>query len=74
MAAKELGIDLSNSFFIGDAICDVEAALAAGCVPLFVQTGLGNEQFDNLKEKGLSTVKIFRDLGQAVDFLLTFDK
>ena len=30
-AAKELGIDLGASYFVGDALADVEAGKAAGC-------------------------------------------
>ena len=50
-AAQELDLDLSCSYFIGDAVSDVEAALAAGCTPLFVQTGLGSDQIARLAEK-----------------------
>ena len=69
-AALELDLDLSRSYFIGDAISDVEAALAAGCMPLFVQTGLGSEQYERLVEKGLDHIRLFPDLMGAVDFIL----
>jgi D-sedoheptulose 7-phosphate isomerase len=34
--ARELGLDLAASFYIGDAITDIRAALAAGCRPIFI--------------------------------------
>ncbi|HID24181.1 MAG TPA: D-glycero-beta-D-manno-heptose 1,7-bisphosphate 7-phosphatase, partial [Planctomycetaceae bacterium] len=43
-AARELSIDLSRSYLIGDAVSDIEAALAVGCTPIFVLTGRGQEQ------------------------------
>jgi D-glycero-D-manno-heptose 1,7-bisphosphate phosphatase len=39
-AAADLGIDCAASLLIGDAATDVQAALAAGVRPIFVQTGL----------------------------------
>jgi D-glycero-D-manno-heptose 1,7-bisphosphate phosphatase len=73
-AARELDIDLARSFFIGDAISDVEAALAAGCTPLFVQTGLGGEQLARLKENGHAQVQIFQGLREVTNYILEVDK
>lgn len=42
------GIDLSQSFFIGDALSDIECAINAGCQPLLLLTGRGKETFDLL--------------------------
>jgi D-glycero-D-manno-heptose 1,7-bisphosphate phosphatase len=39
-AAEEMKIDLSNSYMVGDSEKDLLAAAAAGCHPIFVQTGL----------------------------------
>ena len=35
-AAEENGIDLGNSFFVGDALVDVKAGRAAGCRTIFL--------------------------------------
>ena len=35
-AAAELGIDLSHSFFVGDALTDMQAARSAGCTPILL--------------------------------------
>jgi len=43
-ASKDLGIGLSDSFFIGDKTSDMKAANAAGCTAILVTTGHGTEQ------------------------------
>jgi D-glycero-D-manno-heptose 1,7-bisphosphate phosphatase len=40
-AARELKIDLSQSFVVGDKISDLEAGLAVGCRGVLVRTGYG---------------------------------
>src|SRR3989344_851619 len=45
-AARELGIDLGDSFFLGDKAGDVEAGEAAGCKTILYLHG------DDLPEKG----------------------
>jgi D-glycero-D-manno-heptose 1,7-bisphosphate phosphatase len=42
-AARELGIDLSRSWMIGDKLCDASAGEAAGCRTLLVRTGHGRD-------------------------------
>jgi len=43
-AADELGIDLANSWMVGDKRADMEAGLAAGCRAILVKTGYGAEE------------------------------
>ncbi len=43
-AAAELGIDLSRSVMVGDALTDLQAGKAAGCHPFLVLTGRGFKQ------------------------------
>jgi D-glycero-D-manno-heptose 1,7-bisphosphate phosphatase len=49
-AAERYGIDLPNTWFVGDSMCDVQAALVAGCRPALVRTGkpLNDRQSDNI--------------------------
>jgi len=69
-AAKDLGLDLANSYFVGDAVSDVEAAFAAGCQPIYVLTGLGQDQLPILRKRGYDgRVPIVRDLVEAVQLL-----
>lgn len=65
-AAAEHGIDLARSYFIGDTVGDVEAAIAAGCAPILVLTGLGGEQGAAMRQRGYEHVPVVRDLAEAV--------
>jgi len=67
-AAEKLGIDLSRSFFIGDAISDMEAALNVGCQPVFVLTGRGSEQLAVVIQRGYENkVHVVENLASAVN-------
>ena len=41
-AAKKYAINLSQSFFVGDAPSDIECALNAGCEPILITSRLSN--------------------------------
>jgi len=69
-AARDLQIDLSHSYFVGDAVTDVEAALAAGCSPVFVLTGRGQEERPLLEQRGYHHVPVVRDFAEAVGLIL----
>jgi len=66
-AAKRFGIDLTNSIMIGDKLVDVEAAVAAGCMPILVRTGYGA-----LQEKEMPPgIQIYDDLKAAAESIVT---
>ena len=46
-AARDLNLDLSRSYVIGDRYRDVEAGHAAGARGVMVLTGLGREEYEN---------------------------
>ena len=48
--AQNHDIDLSQSFFIGDALSDIECAINAQCQPVLLLTGRGKETLDLLSE------------------------
>lgn len=68
-AAADLSIDLSHSYLVGDAVTDVQAALAVGCQPLMVRTGRGESQLDRLRSDGYEHVPVVADLAAAVDWI-----
>lgn len=68
-AARDLGIRLEDSYLIGDALTDVEAALAAGCQPMLVRTGRGALYAEQVLRR-YPEVPIFQDLFEAVSWIL----
>jgi D-glycero-D-manno-heptose 1,7-bisphosphate phosphatase len=65
-AAAQLGLDLARSVFVGDAVSDVQAALAAGCRPILVRTGRGRAAQAQLAgAAGYEGVAVVEDLGAA---------
>lgn len=53
--------------FVGDKVSDVEAAVAAGARPIFVQTSNRKADLQRLQQLG---AEVHRDLASAVDALL----
>lgn len=72
-AAEQLGIDLASSYLVGDALCDMQAALAARCAPLLVLTGRGMEELAGAQEAGVVDFIHFSDLSQVADFILAME-
>jgi histidinol-phosphate phosphatase family protein len=68
-AAQQLGLDLTRSIIIGDAVSDVEAAREAGCASIFVLTGRGSRELPKLLAKGFNDVPVVEDLAQAVELV-----
>lgn len=67
--ASEYQINLAETFFIGDAKTDVEAAIKAKAKPLFLLSGRGKNMLANHPE--LAHVPQFNDLSHAVSFILS---
>ena len=66
-AAREFGIDLSQSFVIGDKISDIEAGHRAGCKAILLG---GEDSLKNEKEIALLSEHIASDLCEAVEWLM----
>lgn len=64
-AARDLGIDLSRSWMVGDKQVDVEAGIAAGCRPVLVLTGYGADACPQVP----STVPRCPDLAAAAELI-----
>jgi D-glycero-D-manno-heptose 1,7-bisphosphate phosphatase len=69
-AASEMGLDLTRSFFVGDAESDVRAAQAAGCRPVLVKTGRGFGQMARLRQSNVVGYYLADDLAEAVNWIL----
>ncbi len=72
-AAQDFNIDLKQSILIGDNLSDIQAGYAAGVGQVvLVRTGLGVESATKLQTTGLSEVRIYNDLAQALADLVKF--
>ena len=69
-AASEMGLDLTRSFFVGDAESDVRAAQAVGCRPVLVKTGRGFGQMARLRQSNVVGYYLADDLADAVKWIL----
>ncbi|MFZ4775228.1 MAG: D-glycero-alpha-D-manno-heptose-1,7-bisphosphate 7-phosphatase [Terrimicrobiaceae bacterium] len=63
-AARDLGIDLSKSWMVGDKDIDIECGRSAGCHTILVRTGYGS------LHAGCKPEHIVDDIGGAIAFIL----
>ena len=64
-AARDLGIDLSRSWFVGDKDIDVQCGLAAGTRAVIVRTGHGGAA------DAADAHFVAKDIASAADFILS---
>lgn len=69
-AARELGIDLSKSWVVGDKISDLEAGHAVGCRIVLVRTGYGLESEEMLAHLEFRPDYIANDVLDASQWIL----
>ena len=69
-ARDELGLDLNESYLIGDSTEDVRAGLAVGCTTLLVLTGRGRQALLNLQEVDGAQPIVVENLADAVNTIL----
>ncbi len=75
MACKDLNIDLSLSYVIGDMCDDIELAKNAGIKGIMVKTGYGMGEIEyRLPKRNLKPDYIADDLFSAVKWILENDK
>ena len=70
-AAKEMGLDLSRSFLVGDRWSDINCAERAGCASVLVLTryGLGDFQYIGPAQQ-IQPTHVAENLSKAVDYIL----
>jgi len=61
-AAAERGVDLARSVLVGDDLRDLQAARAAGVLPVLVRTGKGRDAESRLVAAGLDDVQVVDDV------------
>lgn len=69
-AAREHGIDLGRSYFVGDKCSDVELGINAGGKSVLVLTGFGKEERRLLEGRGIRPDRIFDGLPEAADWII----
>ncbi len=69
-AAQMLGIDLNNSYMIGDACTDIQAGQAVGCRSFLVLTGRGMTQLPETFRQATTIFYVMSNFGVAVKHIL----
>ncbi|RIK39974.1 MAG: D-glycero-beta-D-manno-heptose-1,7-bisphosphate 7-phosphatase [Chloroflexi bacterium] len=72
-AAAAFGFALADTIFIGDALTDYQAAMAAGCRPLLVRSGRQGAQLSTLLGNDVA-VTIVHDLAAAARHIMLNDR
>lgn len=67
-ASEKYSIDLSQSYFIGDAISDVECAINAGCHPIFLLSSRTLADAQTLSHRSES-IEIVNELIETIKFI-----
>jgi len=70
MAARELGLDLSQSYLVGDAETDMRVGRAVGCRRYMVLTGRGRQQLIRCWLHGERGFTVTPNLGAAANAIL----
>jgi D-glycero-D-manno-heptose 1,7-bisphosphate phosphatase len=73
-AQNDFHIDFEQSFLIGDAASDIDAAQKVGARGILVLTGRGKHQLQIMQSSGFRDFLVAPDLNAAVDLILTMEK
>ena len=68
-AAKDLNIDLASSYFVGDAVSDIECGKNAGLKTILVKTGYGEDSFSILKKQNNFPTFVAQNINDVRDFI-----
>ena len=73
-AQRDLRIDLSACFFVGDKRTDVEAGKAAGLKTILIASGREDGSLSKEEVGFIQPSFVARNLGEAVDIILNFNE
>lgn len=73
-AAKELNIDIKNSYMVGDKEEDILFGLNIEAKSILVLTGFGQESLPKLEKKGITPAYVAQNLLDAVNWILGKEK
>jgi D-glycero-D-manno-heptose 1,7-bisphosphate phosphatase len=72
--AKRLKYNLKDVYAVGDSLRDIQAAAAAGAMPILVETGKGLKTIEEMSDPDyglvINSTPTFKDLSSFVDDLL----
>jgi D-glycero-D-manno-heptose 1,7-bisphosphate phosphatase len=74
IAAREHGIDLARSYFVGDKMSDILLGKNAGGKTILVLTGYGEGERRRMNDEGVSPDMVVRGLAEAADWILLNSK
>jgi len=78
----EFNTSAEGSYFVGDSLRDLQAAVTKGCKPILVKTGNGAKTLAQLADVNLQTdapqlsteqLRVVNDLAAAADFIIAND-
>jgi D-glycero-D-manno-heptose 1,7-bisphosphate phosphatase len=66
-AAEDFGIDLGESYMMGDDLIDIQAGMNAGCKTVLVLTGKGQETKEKLAGQGIAPHLVTDNILTAIE-------
>jgi D-glycero-D-manno-heptose 1,7-bisphosphate phosphatase len=73
-AREDLGLDLEDSYMVGDKVEDVRFGLNAGAWTVLVLTGYGEASREILLREGVDPDHVASDLGAAAEWILARER
>lgn len=72
-ASRDLNINLTDSYLVGDNVTDMRMGQRVGCTTIMVKTGKGATELTNLSQNEIGSDHIVPNLLEAVKLILRLD-
>ena len=69
-AAKDFNIDLKQSYFVGDSVCDIDCGNNAGLKTVLVKTKLTDVEINELQNSGKTITFVAVDFREVCTFII----